>query len=259
MAGSLGLVIPAYRADPGVLADYITALDTQLSPTAIRIELDAPDPGVRDRLTDCPATINVSERRRGKGAALTAGFEALTTDILAFADADGSTPVESLADVIAPISDDTADLSVGSRRHPDATVRSHQTYARRWLGHVFARVARRVLNVSLYDYQCGAKAITRDAWRAVRTHLYEPGFAWDIELIAMTAALGYRVTEVPIIWDDRPGSTVSTIRTSIALARALLHARHRAKLIADNHLHAALESYRRNRPPLVDQPGWNDD
>jgi hypothetical protein len=68
-------------------------------------------------------------------------------------------------------------------------VDSHQTYARRWLGHAFAYLARRLLDVPLSDFQCGAKALTADAWRAVRSHLYEAGFAWDLELIAVANAL----------------------------------------------------------------------
>jgi hypothetical protein len=248
-------VVPAYRPDVGVLADYLVALEERLSPETIRVELDAPQPGVADRLADGPATVHVSERRRGKGAAITHGFEQLGTDVLAFTDADGSTPADSVAEVIAPVSDGEAALAVGSRRHPEADIVSHQTFVRRRLGDAFAAVARGLIDVRLYDYQCGAKAISADAWRQVRGSLYEPGFAWDVELIAMAGSLDLPVVEVPIVWEDQPGSTVSTVGTSLALARTLLVARHRAKLQADDPLHATIDRYLAPRRALVDRAG----
>jgi glycosyltransferase involved in cell wall biosynthesis len=259
MDRSIGIVLPAYSPDVEVLSAYVRAIAKEIAPAAIRIELDGPDPGVVEALDSLPATVAVSETRRGKGAAITAGFEALDVDVLAFVDADGSTPVGALERVIHPVRAGGTDLAVGSRRHPDATVTSHQTYARRWLGNGFAFLARRLLSVPLYDFQCGAKAIDAEAWAAVRNHIYEPGFAWDVELVAVADALGYRIEEVPIEWEDRPGSTVSPVRTPIAMAVALLIVRHRARRLGDHLLHSAIESYREDRPALVDRSEPNDD
>jgi hypothetical protein len=259
MDRSVGIVVPAYQPDTDRLIDYVQSLASALQPTAIRIELDAPDTGVMAALSDLPATVHSVPTRRGKGAAITDGFERLETDVLAFVDADGSTPPPSVEAVIDPVKTGSVALAVGSRRHPDSIVHSHQTYARRWLGHAFARVARLLLDAALYDYQCGAKAIDRDAWQAVRGHLYEPGFAWDIELVAMTAALGYNIEEIPIEWEDYPGSTVSPIGTSLQLAQSLFAVRHRAKLLGNDPLHSALETYRADQPALVERPGPNDD
>jgi glycosyltransferase involved in cell wall biosynthesis len=253
MEGNLGLVLPAYRPELEVLTDYVEDLRAELEPARIRIELDTPQPGVVDRLEELGVTVSVSQRRRGKGAAITDGFEALATDVLAFADADGSTPAESMADVVQPVRDEEAALAVGSRRHPDADVLSHQTLVRRRLGDAFAATARLFLDSDLYDYQCGAKAISAAAWAQVRTHLYEPDFGWDIELIAMTAAFDLPIAEVPITWQDHPGSTVSPISTSLALARTLLAARHRAKLQKNVTVHTVLNRLFEGQPALVDR------
>ena len=253
MTPAVGLVVPAYRPDVERLAAYLAEIRERLDPAVIRVELDAATPDVREALAAVPATVNAVPYRRGKGAAVTAGFEALETDVLAFADADGSTPAGSLAAVVDPVVDGTTDLAVGSRRHPEASVASHQTFARRFMGDAFAAVARRLLDVPLYDYQCGAKAITAEGWAQVRQHLYEPGFAWDVELIAIAGAVDLTVREVPIAWEDHPGSTVSPVRDSVALARALLRARHRARQLQDDRLHTAIASARREPTALVDE------
>ncbi|MFB6074289.1 MAG: glycosyltransferase [Haloarculaceae archaeon] len=253
MTRSVGIVVPAFRPDVDRLRAYVEAIDERLGPAALRIELDDPRSGVVEALDDLPATIHAVPYRRGKGAAITVGFESLETDVLAFADADGSTPTDSLAAVIERVAEGRADLAVGSRRHPEAAVASHQTLARRFLGDGFAWLAGRLLDVSLYDYQCGAKAITATGWDRVREHLYEPGFAWDVELVAMAGALELRVAEVPIEWHDRPGSTVSPVRDSLRLGRALIAARHRAKQLRDDRLHSAIAARRDEPTALIEK------
>ena len=238
MERSLGIVVPAYEPDLPRLERYVDALHDRLDPAVVRVELDAPEDTTLDAVRALPAEVNAVPSRRGKGAAVTAGFEALDTGLLCFLDADGSTPADAAAAVVGALAE--ADVAVGSRRHPEAHVAGHQTVARRFLGDGFAWVARRLLDARLYDYQCGAKALTAEAWAAVRSHLYEPGFAWDVEFVAMAAALGYRLREVPIEWEDAPGSTVDPVATVIDMSRALFVARHRAKRVQDSRLHGAL-------------------
>jgi hypothetical protein len=256
---SVGVVVPAYRPTLSRLTAYLSAIDDAIGPTVVRVELDDPTAETVETLRDCPGPVEISTAadRRGKGVAITAGFEALASrvDVLAFADADGSTPASSLADVVRPVVAGEAGLAVGSRRHPDATIISHQTLARRRLGDGFAWLARRFLDISLYDYQCGAKALGTDTWRAVRRHLYEPGFAWDIELVAVAGALDRRVVEVPVAWEDHPESTVSTVGTTLRLARALVRSRHRARVLRENRLHSFLNRPDGAGPSLVERLG----
>jgi hypothetical protein len=256
---TVGVVCPAYHPDMDLFATYLSAVSDLLSPAVVRVELDDPRPGTVDALRELPFPVEVNAvgARRGKGAAITAGFEALAprVDVLAFADADGSTPADSLADVVRPVGAGRADLAVGSRRHPDAKVVSHQTLARRRLGDGFAWLARRLLDVSLYDYQCGAKALSAETWAAVREHLYEPGFAWDIELVSVADALDRTVVEVPVVWEDHPQSTVSTLGTTLRLGRALVRSRHRARSLREDRLHALIDRSREPGPSLVERLG----
>jgi len=256
MEPSLGIVVPAFRPDVDRLVGYVRDLAVRLDPAALRIELDDPRSRVEERLraVDLPAAVTVSatRRRRGKGTAVTAGFEALEADLLLFVDADGSTPGGSVERLLEPLYADRADVVAGSRRHPDSTVTGHQTFARRRLGDGFAWLARRLLEAELYDYQCGAKALTADWWERVRGHLYESGFAWDVELVAMAPALGARVEEVPIEWEDQPGSTVSPVRDTLSLARALFVVRHRAQRLGSSRLHDAIAEHR-DETALVDR------
>lgn len=240
MAGDVGIVIPAYDPDPDRLVAYIGALATELDPARIHVELDCPTRAVTTGVADTVATVHAMPSRRGKGAAVTAGFDRLDTDVLAFVDADGSTPPESLAAVLDPIRAAGIDLSIGSRRHPQSDVRVHQSRIRRRLGDLFVKVARLILPVKLYDYQCGAKAVCAETWNLLREELVSPGFAWDIEFVTIADALGATVTEVPIVWDDQPGSTVELGGTTSEFAFALFRSWHRAGVIRGDPLNATL-------------------
>lgn len=250
---SVGIVVPAYEPDVPQLRSYVEAIDEALSPRAVLVELDAPAAEQTDRLADLPARIETVPHRRGKGAAITAGFERLDTDVLAFADADGSTPVAALGEVLDTVVGEHTDLAVGSRRHPDADIVTQQTVLRRLLGDGYAWIAGRLLSVSLHDYQCGAKAIRADGWERVREHLYEPGFAWDIELVAIAGALDLRVREVPVEWRDQAGSTVDPVRDAMTLFRALLAARYRADRLRDDSRQTATAARNEGASPLTDR------
>jgi glycosyltransferase involved in cell wall biosynthesis len=247
MDDAVGIVIPAYQPALPTLLEYVEALRDAVDPQTIHIELDDPTPGLAEELRDAGLSVYVAPGRRGKGAAITHGFEVLDTDILAFVDADGSTTAPAMAEVIEAV--ETAPIAVGSRRHPGATIDSHQSLVRRRFGDVFAAVARRLLGLEVHDVQCGAKAMRADAWQRIRSHVYESGFAWDVEVLAVARALDIEVVEVPITWVDDPASTVDPVWTTLDMFRALLSVRHRTMALRGSRLHRLTR--RQSRDPLI--------
>lgn len=241
MTESLGVVVPAYDPDIRALTRYITAIRELLEPAVIRVEIDTPREDHLTALDPIVDDLSDTKTKRGKGGAIIDGFNSLETDIFAFADADGSVPASSLDKIVHRIRTGTADISIGSRRHPSSHIVSHQTIIRRLLGDIFALVAQQLLPTRCRDYQCGAKAVRADAWAEIRHYCHEQGFAWDLEFVSVAGSLGYDITEVPVVWTDHPDSTVDPIRTSVELATALLAVRRRTR---------PLTPYRR----LRDQP-----
>lgn len=173
---SVGIVVPAYKPNTRKLVAYLRLIQKTISPDRLHVELDDGSEETVRSIRETGSTVEAVNGRRGKGTAITTGFDNLNTDILAFVDADGATQIESLQQIISTISDDGYDLAIGSRRHPDANILSHQTVVRRFLGDGFVYLTNRLLNLNLYDYQCGAKAISSEGWSKVRKELYRPGF-----------------------------------------------------------------------------------
>lgn len=218
-----GLVLPAYDPDEAKLHRYASRLEEHLAPAQIRIEIDDPDPSTLEALDDLDATVHAVDRRRGKGAAISDGFDALDTSILLFADADGATAPASVADVVAAVQEG-ADVAVGSRRHPEASV-SNRPLHRHILSAGLAAVARPTLGISVQDTQCGVKALTRDAWERIGHRIEEDGFAWDLGLLARAEAAGLSVEEVPVRWHDERDSSVSLLPTTATFLQALVSIR----------------------------------
>jgi cellulose synthase/poly-beta-1,6-N-acetylglucosamine synthase-like glycosyltransferase len=92
---TIGVTIPAYRPDISQINQYIKSIRDLDFIDTIHIELDKPS------VVDVSSIVgfdsmNTVEERRGKGKAITAGFDFLSTDVFVFADADGAIPANSL-------------------------------------------------------------------------------------------------------------------------------------------------------------------
>jgi dolichyl-phosphate beta-glucosyltransferase len=54
-------------------------------------------------------------------------------------------------------------------------------------------------------------------------------FAFDVELIYVARLAGLRVCEIPVRWDDRPGSKIDLVSDSFRMVSQVLSIRDRAR------------------------------
>jgi len=109
-------------------------------------------------------------------------------------------------------------LVIGSRGLAASVVEYRHSAVRRAGAAVFRGMARRVVP-GASDTQCGFKFFSGPLARAAAQRLTTPGFAFDIELIALCQRQGASLTEFPVHWRDMPGSTFSVPRHSAAALR----------------------------------------
>jgi len=150
----------------------------------------------------------VTQRGRGKGAALRSGFEAATGDIIVMLDADGSTdPAEIPAFVGALMTG--ADFAKGSRFLQGGGTADMQLYRR--LGNLFFTVLVRTLFGQKYSDLCyGYNAF----WARVLPQLDLDGNGFEIETMMNVRAIyaGLKIAEVPSFEYERIHGT-SNLRT----------------------------------------------
>lgn len=163
----------------------------------------------------------------GKGEAVRAGLRfalARSGDVVGYLDADLATPWEELLRLAAVLDErDDVDVVLGSRvglLGVDITRRR----ARHLQGRVFATLASLVLDLPVYDTQCGAKVFRRtpDLESAV-AEPFASRWAFDVELIARLLRRDHdraarRFVEVPLHrWTDVDGSRLSVRARAAAL------------------------------------------
>lgn len=135
--------------------------------------------------------------------------------ITGYADADLSTPPSELFRLLATMQDRKVAVAMGARV---ALLGSeiHRAKARHYFGRLFATVASMVLELPVYDTQCGAKLFTNTpALRAALQTRFNSAWAFDVELIGrlLTGEPGVaplsreEFLEVPLVrWTDVQGS-----------------------------------------------------
>lgn len=149
---------------------------------------------------------------RGKGHAIALGWRACRADVLAFMDVDLASDLSALDALVAPLlvptdRGDAADVSIGSRYHPGATV-MRSRWRRAWsLG--YRSLARATLATAVTDPPCGFKAIRRDVARELVPDVVDRRWFFDTELVVLAERRGYRIREIPVDWTDRADTRVS--------------------------------------------------
>jgi glycosyltransferase involved in cell wall biosynthesis len=140
----------------------------------------------------------LQERNRGKGAALRAGFGAVTGDVVVIQDADLEYSPEEYPELIQLICQGRADVVYGSRflgRHR-VFMFSH------YLGNRIVTLLANVLyNTMLTDMETCYKMMRSEIVRSI--NLESDGFGIEAEITAKIFKRGYRVYEIPITYDGR--------------------------------------------------------
>ena len=130
-----------------------------------------------------------------------------------FTDVDLSTPIEETAKLRAALARG-ADVAIGSRRLAESDVQVHQPWLRELAGRTFSGLVSLLLLPGIHDSQCGFKLFRRSIARELFGRQRLDGFGFDAEVLWLARRLGYRVTEVPIVWRDDNRSNVRLVRDS---------------------------------------------
>lgn len=156
-----------------------------------------------------------------KGKAVKAGMLAAQGQYRYMADADLSTPIETVGEFLRTAGKYQADIVIGNRTDPD-----NQTIARSLMSRGFALAASIALEAPPYnDTQAGFKLFTAEAAEQLFSRLRVFGWAFDVEILLLAQRLRFRIVEIPIPWRREPGSHLKLtdpIKMLIDLARIRL-------------------------------------
>jgi dolichyl-phosphate beta-glucosyltransferase len=164
----------------------------------------------------------------GKGAAVRAGVNAANGTHVVFLDADLASDMADLPRLLSLL--EHADIALGSRTLPSSLVQGRST-ARNVGGAVYSRLVHKLTAAEVADTQCGFKAFRAPAAKLLFSMTASNGFGFDVEILTLARALGFRIVECPIRWTAIDGGHVSLRRHGLGMLNDLRRARvhqHRA-------------------------------
>jgi dolichyl-phosphate beta-glucosyltransferase len=214
-APALTVIIPAYNEQQR-LPQHLGHVLAYLREHYPSFELLVVDDGSRDSTAEAVRAALAGEPRarvlayqpnRGKGYAIRHGIQASRGARVVFLDADLSTPIEEIPRALEQLQQ--ADVVIGSRDLPSSSIRVQQPLFRRLASEIFKWA--RYLMVGLWrlsDTQCGFKAYRGPLARQLFALAQVDRFMFDVEILYLADRAGLRIVEMPVQWQDAPGSKV---------------------------------------------------
>ena len=162
---------------------------------------------------------------RGKGFAVRQGVLAAVGRDILFSDADLSTPIEEIENLLPPIACGDCDIAIASRALPESNLAVHQPWYREWMGRQFNSVVQSVIKTDIRDTQCGFKAFRGEVAKRIFSVALIDGFGFDPEILYLARRFEYRVREIPVTWRHREDSRVSPLVAPFQMMGELIQIR----------------------------------
>lgn len=139
--------------------------------------------------------------QRGKGIAIRLAWLGEGADIYIFMDADLATDLRALPSLVNAVSQEGYDLACGSRFQYGSLVK--RTAFRKFISLGYRTILRLVFGLKTKDAPCGFKAINQRLKEEVLPLISSNEWFFDSELVILSEVLGYKVKEIPVIWEDK--------------------------------------------------------
>lgn len=217
----LSVIIPSYNETEnlqrGVLSEVKDYLSKQKYTWEVIVSEDeSPDLESRRLAKEfCDKNKNfvfLQNKHGGKALAIWAGIQAAKGKVILFTDMDQSTPIGEFSKML-PFFESGFEVVIGSR----GLERKNFSFVRKLASVIFRTFRGIFVLPEIVDTQAGFKAFSKEAILKVfpKLEAVKKGVekakgwtvgSWDTELLFIAKKRGYKIKEVPIVWEDRDES-----------------------------------------------------
>lgn len=217
------IIIPAYNEEDRI-EKTLKELKEFLENFKKSTEVIFVDDGSRDKTREILSSfaklntkclVSGFDKNQGKGASIKLGVQLASGKLIAFCDADASTPFSEFLKLQDSINSGF-DIVIGSRRMPlegeqrDVSAK----FLRKFAGDLFSFIVRLIALKDIYDSQCGFKAFKSDAAKTLFSLQTAMKFSFDVEILMLAKKHKYRIKEVPVKWVQADGSKINLLKDS---------------------------------------------
>lgn len=214
---TLSIVIPAYN-EATRIGNTLDSIERYFAHNDMSFEVIVVDDGSKDgtaevveryasRIKNLKVLIN--EKNSGKGFSVKRGMLAATGDYRLFMDADNSVDIPHIAVFMRALSEGF-DVAIGSIHITDTTdVSEHNGWHRRILGYGANILVQLLAVPGIEDTQRGFKLFSAKAANAIFPRQTIERFGFDIEVLVIARENGFKIKELPVVWDNPADSKVT--------------------------------------------------
>jgi glycosyltransferase involved in cell wall biosynthesis len=161
--------------------------------------------------------------QKGRGGAIRAAWAASQADILMYMDVDLATDLSAFLPMIDCLAAGKGDIAVGTRFAAGAFAK--RGIKRTIISKLYVFLVRHTFRSEISDFQCGFKAITRQAAIQLLPHVKDNDFFLDTELLIFAEHFGYKISEIPVQWVEGSDSRVNIWGTALHDIKGLIRLR----------------------------------
>lgn len=231
----ISLCIPMYN-EASIIADTAETLSVFMGEHFDDYEILFSDDGSTDGSADIVRSLSLPYVRvvgyadnRGKGSAVREAMLAAVGDVIMFTDSDlayGTDVILRVAEQMAK--EDTPDVLVGSRNLSDDGYEGY-TLMRKVASKAYIKLLCAVGGLHLSDSQCGCKAFSKKAARAIFSRTEVDGFAFDFEVLLLAEKLGFSVGEFAVKVINHRASKVHLVSDALCMMKEVCAMKKRMK------------------------------
>lgn len=151
------------------------------------------------------------ESRQGKGNVVRSMFRDIDADYYLMVDGDDTYPAEAAGDLLAPIAADEADMTVGDRLSNGSYGKENDRPFHGFGNNLVRRLIKLIYGYAFEDVMTGYRGFSRAFVKTMP--VMSEGFQIETEISIWAVDRRWRVTDVPIVYRDRPEGSESKLST----------------------------------------------
>jgi len=224
----LSIIIPAYNEEDAIgdiVGRCLSETRNIINKTSVlKVEIIVVDDGSRDKTAEIvkgygrEVKLITFEKNRGYGAALKAGFEEASGDLVSFLDADGTCDPKFFIDLCNKLIKEDADIAIGSRLGPG----NEMPLLRRIGNKAYVMLINLIGRMKITDSASGMRVLRKDC--LPRIYPLPDGLHFT-PAMSCRAVMdeNIEIVEVPISYQERKGeSKLSVIQDGVRFLKTII-------------------------------------